>query len=140
MMPLRPIFILACLVIGSNAIAEEVHIKPQTQGDVEFVSGGVGEHEQKAMRAMQGKYNLHIVLAVKGTGEYVADAKIKIMDAQGKTVLDTVSAGPDFFAKLSPGHYSLVADRDGHMVKEAIMIPHKHGLYVVADFPKEKGD
>jgi hypothetical protein len=26
------------------------------------------------------------------------------------------------------------------MVKEAIMIPHKHGLYVVADFPKEKGD
>lgn len=134
------ILILACCLISLNGFAEEVKIKPQTQGNVEFVTGGVGEHEQMVMRSMRSNYNLQLVLAVKGTGEYVSDVKVKLMDTGGKTVLDTVTKGPDLFAKLTPGHYNLVADRDGHIIKEAIMVPHKHGVYVVLDFPKEKGD
>jgi len=140
MMLLRSIVIFACVLIGFNAFAEEVRIKPQTQGSVEFVSGGVGEHEQRFMRALRGDYNLQIVLAVKGSGEYVSDVKVQIMDASGKTILDMTTKGPELFVKLKPGHYKLSADRDGHVIEATMLVPAKHGVSVPLYFPAEKGD
>ncbi len=137
---LRLMLMIACVLIGFYAFAGKNAIQSQTQGDVEFVMGGVGEDEHKAMRAIQGDYNMHLVLAVKGTGEYVTDVKVKITNSGGKTVLDTVTNGPDLFAKLRPGQYNLVADRDGHLIKESIMVPKKHGVSVAFYWPMEKGD
>ena len=131
---------LACVLIGFYAFAGKNAIQSQTQGDVEFVTGGVGEDEHKAMRAIQGDYNMHLVFAVKGTGEYVTDVKVKITNSGGKTVLYTVSTGPNLFARLHPGQYNLVADRDGHVIKESIMAPKKHGVSVSLYWPMEKGD
>ncbi len=141
MMRLSTTLMVACLLAGFYAFAAEPPLmKPQTQNGIEYVSGGVGMDEHKAMRAIQGNYNVHLVFAVKGTGEFVSEVKVKITGAGGKTVLDTVSPGPDLFAKLPPGHYNLVADRDGHVIKESILAPAKHGVSVVLYYPVEKGD
>jgi hypothetical protein len=125
---------------GFQAMAEELKLKPQTQGNIQFISGGIGEHEQQAIRAMQGDYNLHLLFSVKSTGEYVSGAKVKILSHDGKTLLDTVSAGPNLLVKMEPGHYTLIADRDGHIIEEAIMVPKKHGTIVALTWAKEKGD
>ena len=135
MMRLHTTLMIICILIGLPAFADELLIKPQTQGGVEFVTGGVDLEEYKAMRAIQSNYNLHLLFAVKGTGEYVSDVKVKITNSNGKTALDTVSKGAYLYAKLPPGHYNLVADRDGHVLKETILVPKKHGVSVPLYFP-----
>jgi len=80
------------LLLFTPAYGDAIGIKPQTQGDVTFVSGGVGEDEHKALRAIQGQYNLHLTFAVKGSGEYASGVKVKIEDAKGHTFLDTILA------------------------------------------------
>jgi hypothetical protein len=128
------------LLLFTPAYGDATGIKPQTQGDVTFVSGGVGEDEHKALRAIQGQYNLHLTFAVKGSGEYASGVKVKIEDAKGHTFLDTTTNGPNLFVQLKPGHYKVTADRDGHVMAEEVAAPTKHGTAVVFHFPSEKGD
>ncbi len=132
--------IMFSFLLFTSAYGQTAGIKPQTQGDVTFVTGGVGEEEHKALRAIQGRYNLHLTFAVKGSGEYVADVKVKITDAKGHAVLNTKTNGPNLFAQLKPGHYKVTADRDGHVLSEEFEAPAKHGVSIVFDFPVEKGD
>ena len=115
-------------------------IQPQTQGGVTFVSGGVGKGPQQAMRAVRREYNLHLTFAVKGIGEYVVGARVKIEDAANRTVLDTVSNGPMLFAKVSPGHYTVTADRNGDVLSEKVNVGPSRGTSVVFHFPRERGD
>ncbi len=128
------------IFLFTHAYGQPSGITPQTQGEVTFVSGGIGEDEHKALRAIQGQYNLHLTFAVKGSGEYASDVKVKIEDAKGHTILNTAAAGPHLFAKLKPGHYKVTADRDGHVITEDVAAPAKHGISVVFHFPPEKGD
>ncbi|MGZ4958984.1 MAG: carboxypeptidase regulatory-like domain-containing protein [Methylomonas sp.] len=132
--------IMFSFLLFTCAHGQTASIKPQAQGDVTFVMGGVGEEEHQALRAIQGQYNLHLTFAVKGSGEYVADVKVRIMDAKGHTVLDTQTNGPNLFVKLKPGHYKVTADRDGHVLSEELEAPSRHGVSIVFDFPVEKGD
>jgi len=138
LLPFRSVLLLACLWTGLNVVAEEVKIKPQTQGDVEFVSGGVGEHERRFMQSLQGNYNVHILFAIKGTGEYVSDVKVKIMNAGSETILDTLAAGPKLFIKLPPGRYKLEAERQGIILQETLSVPSKNGSTLSLYWPKQK--
>lgn len=128
------------LLLFSQAYGQSSGIKPQTQGGISFVSGGVGEEEHKALRAIQGQYNLHLTFAVKGSGEFAAGVKVSIADAKGNALLNTTAEGPNLFVKLKPGHYKVAADRDGHVITETVSVPEKHGTTVVFHFPTEKGD
>jgi hypothetical protein len=132
--------IIFTLLFFTHAYGGTTGITPQTQGDVTFVSGGIGEDEHKALRAIQNQYNLHLTFAVKGSGEYVSGAKVKIEDAKGHVFLDTTTNGPTLLVQLKPGHYKVSADRDGHVIAEEVATPTKHGTAVVFHFPVEKGD
>ncbi len=110
-------FILPCILFSFPAVAKQELIKPQTQGEVTFVNGGVGSDEQNAMQALGPDYNLHLLFSINGTGEYVSDVKVLIVDSSGNILLETVSDGPMLFAKLKPGRYSVTVDRDGQVVK-----------------------
>ena len=63
---LHPILILLCFLFSLSAFADEDLLKPQTQGDVTFVSGGIGENERHAIQAIKGEYNLNLLLPLKG--------------------------------------------------------------------------
>jgi hypothetical protein len=78
------------------------------QGDVSYVSGGVGDDSERAMKAIAKDFNLHITLATP-TGEYLAGTKLQIAAGSGKTVLDATSGGPLFYAELPPGKYTIRA-------------------------------
>ncbi|WP_045227160.1 carboxypeptidase regulatory-like domain-containing protein [Methyloterricola oryzae] len=137
---LKIALILYCVLLIHPASADVALVTPQVQGGIEFVTGGVDVEEYKAMRAIQGNYNLHLLFAANGTGEYLADVMVKIMTSSGKTILDTVSEGAYLYAKLPPGHYSLIADSDGHVIKKTISVSNKHGVLVPLYFPQKKGD
>ncbi len=95
-------------------------VGPMTQGGVSYISGGVGSDSVRAMRQVEGAYNLRLLFAVQGSGEYLANVRVKLLDHKGNTVLDAMSDGPYFYAKVPPGHYQVVADNGGTVISRAV--------------------
>jgi len=84
----------------------------QTQGDVSFVSGGVGLDESTALRAAQRQWPLSLRFTGPASA-YVSNVHVQIVDAQGATVLDTASKGPYMLVRLRPGRYTVKASYSG---------------------------
>jgi len=78
------------------------------QNGIAYATGGVGQDESAAMRGMAKDYSLRVLAAAK-SGEYVADVKVAISDAQGKQVLALDTQGPYLLARLPPGRYRVDA-------------------------------
>lgn len=91
---------------------------PQThpQGDVQFLSGGIGEGQSDAIKAAAGQYRLMLTFAQRAPGgpaQYLADIPVEVRDAQGHVVLKTVSEGPYLLANLPAGSYTIKASANG---------------------------
>jgi hypothetical protein len=115
-------FILPCLALSALVLAKEPLLKPQNQGDVSFVSGGVGGDERDEMHAIRSDYNLNLLFSTAGSGEYLSDIKVCIKDAGGNQLLETVADGPMFYARLKPGRYTVSADRGGMTIDKNVNV------------------
>jgi hypothetical protein len=80
----------------------------QQQGDVSFVSGGVGLDESKALQQAQSQWPLSLRFTGPGS-EFLADVNVRIVDAHNSEVLNTSSSGPYMLVKLRPGRYTVHA-------------------------------
>jgi len=112
-----------CLAAATSS-AQEPLLQQRTEGGITFISGGVGADEREALKKVEGDYNLRLLFAARG-GEFVADVKVTIQDAKGKTVLESVSGGPRFFAKLAPGAYRITAVNNGTPMTRTVTISSK---------------
>lgn len=99
-----------------NSSAGNVHQtgmpQTQTQGDVSFVSGGVGLDESTALRAAQHQWPLSLRFTGPASA-YVSNVHVQIVDGKGATVLDTTSKGPYMLVRLRPGRYTVHASYSG---------------------------
>ncbi|WP_445369614.1 carboxypeptidase-like regulatory domain-containing protein [Methylomonas sp. BW4-1] len=125
MKPLPLALILAGIIYSFSAIADALPLQPQSQGEVRFVSGGIGGDERDALRAVRADYNLSLLFSMKGTGEYFSDVIVKISNAKGQTVLDTVADGPMLFAQLKPGRYTVSVDHEGQIIRKTVTVDAK---------------
>jgi hypothetical protein len=114
--------ILFGILFSFLAFAEHKPIQPQTQGDVTFVTGGVGFEEQAELQAMRSDYNLSLLFSIQRTGDYLSDVKISITDLRGNTFLETVSEGPELFAKLPSGRYIVNVEFNGIVFHKTILV------------------
>lgn len=89
--------------LPSPVWAEDSVLDVQQQGNISYVTGGIGEEESDALRATQGSYNLRIMNADKA-GHFSGDTRIVISDLQHNPLLDATSA-PLFYANLPKGRY-----------------------------------
>lgn len=71
---------------------------------VNTLSTGVGVDA----RVDHPEYSVRLSFA-KASGPYLANIAVTVKDAQGRTVLDTVSNGPWLFIDLPAGDYHVVA-------------------------------
>jgi hypothetical protein len=132
--------ILPCFLFSLYTFADEYKVEPQTQGDVTFVSGGIGESERNAMQAMKGDYNLNLLFAVKRTGRFIADVNVRIVDAKDNTLVETVADGPYLFARLKPGKYIVTAEKDGNVMHQKARIGDRRTTSLSFYWPQEYGD
>jgi hypothetical protein len=98
----------------------------QHQGDVAFVSGGVGSDESKALQGAER----HWPLALRFTGpgsDFLADVHVQIVDAQGADVLQATSRGPYMLVKLRPGRYTVHARYKSDDQQKAVTVPASGG-------------
>jgi len=104
------------LGIAASAGAQDAAtLAPKTQNHTTYVSGGVGKDEAELANAISRYgFNVQLVFAEQ-TGAFLADVDLHITDAAGATVLDTVSEGPMFLAKLPPGQYRVAAQANGEL-------------------------
>jgi hypothetical protein len=88
---------------GSESHAGSPQIK--TDGGISYASGGVGESERSDLQALSSQFNLHLMFATQGSGEYLSAVQVIILDANKAPVLSAESNGPWFYAQLPPGDY-----------------------------------
>ena len=103
-------------LLAAAPLMAQAQTTPQTQGDVTYISGGVGDDWQQSMDERRAEYNLHLLFAQQGTGAYFANVPVKISDASGRMVLNATSLGPFLYARLKPGTYTVTASHLGQPI------------------------
>lgn len=94
-----------------------------TKGAVDFATGGIGEEQQKAVKALAGNYNVLITFANKN-GEYRANVGAMVLDKTGEMVFDIDGAGPLLYLKLPQGTYRInVRSEAGNQTKNFSVPP-----------------
>ncbi|KAA1008932.1 carboxypeptidase regulatory-like domain-containing protein [Paraburkholderia panacisoli] len=96
----------------------------QQQGDVSFVSGGVGLDESKALQQAQSQWPLSLRFTGPSS-EFLADVRVRVVDAHNSEVLNTTSRGPYMLVKVRPGRYTVHAQYKDQEQTKAVTIPAK---------------
>lgn len=83
------------------------------QGDIAYVSGGIGDDEARALRAMASRFNVHLEFYNEANGEALSDVTLVVTDGEGKRLLRAVTTGPLLFIRMPAGRYSAHATYQG---------------------------
>ncbi|WP_029977657.1 hypothetical protein [Pseudomonas sp. H1h] len=89
-----------------------VQVQQQQQNGINYLSGGIGLDESKAIQQTSG-YNLHMTYSVGMQNEYAANVDVTIEKASGQPVLTLNQAGPLVYVQLPPGKYIVRATLNG---------------------------
>jgi len=117
-------FFLAGAVLSVGARAQ---LPPaQHSGQVEYVSGGIGQDESSAFRQARGNYPLALTFAVEGGGgssPYASGVDVVVENRQGQRLLNVTSDGPYLLARLAPGTYKVNAAYNGQLQTREVTVP-----------------
>ncbi|OZI75036.1 hypothetical protein [Bordetella genomosp. 12] len=97
----------------------------QQQGDVRFLSGGIGEGQSDAFKAAASQYRLMLTFAQRaagGSAQYLADIPVEISNAHQQVVLKTVAQGPFLLANLPAGNYTVKASSNGQTKTQQVNV------------------
>ena len=134
------IFILTVsgLLAASGSLAAERRADAAATPPIAHQSGGIGDDDPLAIIA--GDYNLQLVFAAQGSGEYLADIRVLIADAKGHTLVDEKSPGPLFFVRLPAGSYLISADFNGTPLRKSVTISDRKLKTLYFHWPREAID
>jgi len=91
--------------LAATAVAQP--LEHRARNGVNWMTGGVSLEERDVMRDFAPDYNLQVVVAIEGSGEYRAEVPVTIEDRNGDAVLNVVTDGPWLFARVALGRYRI---------------------------------
>jgi hypothetical protein len=109
----------------ASTIASKEISAQQTPNGINYINGGIGEHEQESIKQKSSDYNLHIKFSRGKDNEYVTGVKVTILDKSKKEIFTLDDAGPITHIKLEPGKYKLISDRNGKNKYRSFIITSK---------------
>lgn len=119
--------VLVAAALSAPALAAHAAAMPlpveRHQGDVGYLSGGVGEHEAGLFERAMRRHDVGIEL-LEHAGkkeEFTANALVRITNPGGQTVLDARAEGPFMLVDLPDGHYAVAATLNGQTLKKATL-------------------
>lgn len=77
-----------------------------TNGNVMYVTGGIGDEELEMLKAHDNEFNVHLLLSAS-SGEYIGGVMVRVLNEAGAEVVTVNDAGPYLYLKLPPGKYTL---------------------------------
>jgi hypothetical protein len=128
---------LAALAGSAAAINTQMPAE-QYEGSVGYITGGIGQAEAQAFERQMGRHRLAIELLEHAgrAEEFTADARVRIVDARGRKVLDTKAAGPFLLVDLPPGRYSVTATlKHRTLTKRAVVVTGDQLARATFEFP-----
>lgn len=105
--------ILVALSAGIAATPAQALVEGKTAQGEPFVTGGIGSTEEDSLKQRASQFSLRILVAATKSGAYLANARVQIVDAAGKTVLNTATDGPWLYVNLKLGEYKVTATYAG---------------------------
>jgi hypothetical protein len=134
---------LAAVALAALAGPASAAVKPQMpaeqyQGSVGYLTGGIGQSEAQAFERQMGRHRLAIELLEHAgrAEEFTADARVRIVDARDRKVLDTKAAGPFLLVDLPPGRYSVTATlKHRTLTKRAVVVTGDQLARATFEFP-----
>ncbi len=103
---------VAALGVVSSSSYSQGQEQPRTGSGATYISGGVGLDSVERLNSQSKDFNLKLVFTLN-EGNYLASVPVTVTDARGTKVIDAVSDGPLFMAKLPAGSYTVAATNDG---------------------------
>ena len=85
----------------------------KSQNGIQYVSGGIGHDQQRAINKLRNEYNLHITFAQIKTGHFVSGVSVSIANKDGEQFADIDDAGPILLTDLPAGTYLIKARYEG---------------------------
>lgn len=134
----------ACLTLaGGGCWAADAMLPPvHTEHGVHYLSGGVGGGEARAIERAAPHWPVTLEFAVqdqrdkRAGADYLADVHVRVRDAHGHEVLQTVASGPFLLAKLPPGHYQVEAKFAGRTLDRALEVKPGAPIHSVFVWPE----
>lgn len=132
------LILMALLTNSTAALAEPV---AQSVNGIQYMSGGIGIDEIDAMHSAVKEYNLIMQFQVKGTGAFISDVDVSILNKSGKEIFSTKSEGPCLFVNLPTGTYKVKADFNGKTLTKPGVVRKNHRTELYFYWPLvEKND
>jgi hypothetical protein len=137
---------IALALSAANAWAESDLPEAYREGDIAYISGGIGDDELAAIEAVKNDYNVRVTSADK-TGHFRGDTEIVIQDMKRNPLLDVIAQGPIFYAQLPNGRYIIEGISEGQSKTQTIRITTGKSVPVhfswpisTADMPQPSGE
>jgi len=115
------VFLLGLMSVGFSSDLFGLPPEAKTYQGITYLSGGVGLDERETLSHIGQDYDLKLGFAEKA-GNYLSDVKVRIKDAGSNTILEAVSQGPWFFAKLPAGKYTILATMKGETRQQVVRV------------------
>jgi len=124
---------------AAPAFADETLPAVQQQGDVHYITGGVGADEAKAVRAESVKYPLSLTFLLRnGTkDEFTSQVKVEITKGAGAPVFSATSDGPFMLIDLPPGKYRVTAVCNGRKKTQEVELHKGHHAGMTFEWPAQ---
>lgn len=119
----RSVIIAMIATLASVAAAEPVE-RIMSRGGILYVSGGIGVGSQERLRMLEPQFNVKLVFTLTG-GQFLADVRVALKDSAGKLLLEHVTDGPIFMARVPAGHYMVSATYKGSTHSRPIDVAEK---------------
>lgn len=106
------------------------------QGNVTYVTGGVGQSEAAAIRRDESDFPLALefIKHADAKVELLAGVNVTIKDKEGKTVLSAIADGPFLLAKLPDGQYDVTAVDEGRAMERKVVVARDKSEHVTLEW------
>ena len=121
-------FVIQCLMVCTGFLsgASFAQLPPsKMQGDLTFITGGIGSDESSAIFAAAKKWSLLIEMSEidgSGRGVWIAGIDIRVLNAKQQSILETVCDGPLMLLNAPPGQYTVEASYQGKLLKRSVVL------------------
>ena len=109
----------SCACMAGPAVA--ISVGTTSQG-LPYVTGGITDDERSELDANAVPHGLKVVTVARESGDYLADARVVIADADGRKLLDAQLDGPFLQLELDPGRYVVDAQFERQVVSKEIVV------------------
>jgi len=126
--------LIVAAMLGTTCAVALADVGRTSEG-VWYSVGGIGEEEAARIAADSVNHALSLRLAARGSGAYLADVDLRIVDGGNRRVFQGHLDAPWLLIDLPPGRYEIVGEHEGEVSRLDVVVPEHGHRSAVMYFP-----